>query len=171
IGGGLLFLTAPEEEFIPASLTGQLACLVLVTCTGPEEQLRREIGPLLALRPHGQVSMDLPYAVLQSMLDDPRATGTTGPPSTCGNSRTQRWICSAVGRTTWSSPPRRSTHCSRGAVRWPREKVAGRWRTAPPRGWCTRWACGRTPRTTGKPGIGRTICATTCSRTPPVRCT
>ncbi len=23
IGGGLLFLTAPEEEFIPASLTGQ----------------------------------------------------------------------------------------------------------------------------------------------------
>ncbi|KEI44233.1 FAD-binding oxidoreductase [Saccharopolyspora rectivirgula] len=71
IGGGLLFLTAPEEEFIPASLTGQLACLVLVTCTGPEEQLRREIGPLLALRPHGQVSMDLPYAVLQSMLDDP----------------------------------------------------------------------------------------------------
>lgn len=71
IGGGLLYLTGPPEEFVPGHLVGRLCCGVLVTCTGPETQLRDIIGPLLATAPPGQVITDVPYAGLQSMLDDP----------------------------------------------------------------------------------------------------
>ncbi|GHF26700.1 FAD-linked oxidase [Amycolatopsis deserti] len=71
VGGGLLFLTGPPEEFVPAHLVGKLCCGVLVTCVGPETRLRELIGPLLSTAPQGQVITDIPYADLQCMLDDP----------------------------------------------------------------------------------------------------
>ncbi|MFC7342135.1 FAD-binding oxidoreductase [Saccharopolyspora griseoalba] len=70
-GGGVLYLTAPPEDFVPAALVGKLACAVLVTCAGPEQELRDQIAPLLALHPAGSMIAELPYADLQSMLDDP----------------------------------------------------------------------------------------------------
>jgi FAD/FMN-containing dehydrogenase len=71
VGGGLLFLTGPPEEFVPEHLVGGLACAVLVTYTGTEAEAREVLDPLLALGPEGRLVMELPYADLQSMLDDP----------------------------------------------------------------------------------------------------
>ena len=70
-GGGTIYLTGPPEDFVPEHLVGKLCCGVLVTYTGPEAELRELVAPLLAMEPHGQVLTDLPYADLQSMLDDP----------------------------------------------------------------------------------------------------
>ena len=71
VGGGLIYLTGPPEEFVPESLHNQLALAILVTYTGPEAEAREAIEPLLALDPPGQMIAELPYAELQSMLDDP----------------------------------------------------------------------------------------------------
>lgn len=71
LGGGVLYLTAPEEEFVPQRLVGKLAMLALVTFAGSEPALREHIAPLLGLAPDAEVVMELPYADLQSMLDDP----------------------------------------------------------------------------------------------------
>ncbi|MGH3878865.1 MAG: FAD-binding oxidoreductase [Actinophytocola sp.] len=71
LGGGYLYLTGPPEEFVPAHLQGRLCAAVLATYCGPVEKLREYIAPLLAMAPEGQVVTDIPYADLQSMLDDP----------------------------------------------------------------------------------------------------
>ncbi len=71
IGGGVLYLTAPPLEFVPADLQGQLACAALATYAGPESEAREVIAPLLAAEPEGQMIAEMPYAGLQSMLDDP----------------------------------------------------------------------------------------------------
>ncbi|WP_158843776.1 FAD-binding oxidoreductase [Saccharothrix deserti] len=75
VGGALIYLTGPPEEFVPPDLVGQLCCAVLVTYTGPEAELRELAAPLLAVPepggPAATVLTDIPYADLQSMLDDP----------------------------------------------------------------------------------------------------
>ncbi|MEU4095290.1 FAD-binding oxidoreductase [Streptomyces sp. NPDC026673] len=71
VGGAMLFLTGPPEEFVPEHLVGALACAVLVTYAGTEAGAREVLEPLLALGPEGRLVMELPYADLQSMLDDP----------------------------------------------------------------------------------------------------
>jgi len=70
-GGFLAYVTGPPEEFVPANLHGQLVCLVLVTYTGPEAEARDLIAPLLELGPAGEMIAEMPYAELQSALDDP----------------------------------------------------------------------------------------------------
>lgn len=70
-GGGAIYLTGPPEEFVPEQLVGNLTLLVLVTFCGSEADARSFIGPLLALSPASEVVMELPYAELQCMLDDP----------------------------------------------------------------------------------------------------
>lgn len=71
IGGGLLYVTGPPEEFVPEHLVGKLTCLVLVTYAGEEAAARELIEPLLELSPDAELIMELPYAELQCMLDDP----------------------------------------------------------------------------------------------------
>jgi len=71
VGGGLIYLTGPPEEFVPQHLVGTLCCGVLVTLVGGEAELRDMVAPLLELEPDGQVLTEIPYAGLQSMLDDP----------------------------------------------------------------------------------------------------
>ncbi|MGP3636715.1 FAD-binding oxidoreductase [Streptomyces sp. 24-1644] len=70
-GGGCLYLTAPPEDFVPEHLVGTLVCTTLITCAGPEEQVRALAAPLLALDHEAEVVAELPYAELQCMLDDP----------------------------------------------------------------------------------------------------
>ena len=70
-GGFLAYISGPPEDFVPAALHDQLVCAVLVTFTGPEAGLREAIVPLLELGPAGEMIAELPYAELQSMLDDP----------------------------------------------------------------------------------------------------
>jgi FAD/FMN-containing dehydrogenase len=71
LGGGVLYATGPEEEFVPPHLQGGLIILLLVTFIGTEEQARPHLAPLLALGPAGEAIMELPYAELNCMLDDP----------------------------------------------------------------------------------------------------
>jgi len=71
LGGGVLYMTGPPEDFVPAPLVGTLCCGVLCTYAGGEAELRELAAPLLALDPAGQVVTAIPYADLQCMLDDP----------------------------------------------------------------------------------------------------
>ena len=71
VGGGLIYLTGPAEDFVPAELVGQLVCAVLVTYAGPESEARGAMAPMLELKPTGELIVELPYAELQCMLDDP----------------------------------------------------------------------------------------------------
>jgi FAD/FMN-containing dehydrogenase len=71
VGGGFLYLTGPAEEFVPEHLVGKMACAVLVTYAGPEAEARKVIGPMLELGHDGEMIVEVPYAELQCMLDDP----------------------------------------------------------------------------------------------------
>ncbi|MFR9800480.1 FAD-binding oxidoreductase [Streptomyces sp. MS06] len=70
-GGGVLYLTGPPEDFVPEHLVGRLACAVLLTYAGPEDDMRRLAEPLLALPHEAEIAGAMPYADLQCMLDDP----------------------------------------------------------------------------------------------------
>lgn len=69
--GALLYLTAPDLEFVPQSLAGQLSVLVLLVYTGAEADARRAIAPMMELGHQGEMIAEMPYAELQCMLDDP----------------------------------------------------------------------------------------------------
>jgi FAD/FMN-containing dehydrogenase len=71
VGGGLIYFTGPAEDFVPAYLIGHLVCAVLVTYAGPEANARRAMAPILELGHEGELIVEVPYAELQSMLDDP----------------------------------------------------------------------------------------------------
>ncbi|TLW91001.1 FAD-binding oxidoreductase [Saccharomonospora piscinae] len=71
VGGGLVFLTGPPEDFVPDALVGRLCCMALLTYAGPETELREFAAPLFAAEPRGQLVTGLPYAEFQHMLDDP----------------------------------------------------------------------------------------------------
>jgi len=71
VGGAFVYITGPPLEFVPEHLQGTRVSAVLVTYCGPESALRDVIAPLLAMSPDGRLVTDLPYAQLQSMLDDP----------------------------------------------------------------------------------------------------
>ena len=54
VGGGLIYLTGPPEEFVPAHLVGQLACAVAGDLRrAPRRGARESLAPLLALRARG----------------------------------------------------------------------------------------------------------------------
>lgn len=71
VGGGVLYLTAPDEAFVPEHLVGRLACAVLLTYAGGERDARDVLRPMLGLAHDGGMVAELPYAELQCMLDDP----------------------------------------------------------------------------------------------------
>lgn len=71
IGGGALWMTAPEEEFVPPELAGHLACAAVVVFAGPEEGARDLAAPLFALGPAAELVAEMPYAELQCSVDDP----------------------------------------------------------------------------------------------------
>jgi FAD/FMN-containing dehydrogenase len=71
VGGGLLYVTGPPEEFVPEHLVGRLACLVLITYAGGEAEARPVMTPMLELGHDAELIVERPYAELQCMLDDP----------------------------------------------------------------------------------------------------
>ncbi|WP_030618135.1 FAD-binding oxidoreductase [Streptomyces sclerotialus] len=70
-GGGLLYLTGPAEEFVPAHLVGRLVVACLVTYVGPVAEAREVMAPMLRLGHEGELITDMPYAEFQCLLDDP----------------------------------------------------------------------------------------------------
>lgn len=71
VGGGLVYCTGPDEEFVPRHLVGRLACAVIGAYAGPEDDARRVMAPLLGLGHAGELIAEVPYAELQCMFDDP----------------------------------------------------------------------------------------------------
>ncbi|MCY0954565.1 FAD-binding oxidoreductase [Streptomyces sp. H27-S2] len=69
--GGIIYLTAPPEPFVPPHLVGTLLCGVLLTYAGPEDRMRELAAPLLDLPHEAEMVTGLPYADLQCMIDDP----------------------------------------------------------------------------------------------------
>jgi FAD/FMN-containing dehydrogenase len=72
LGGGLIYLTGPDgEDFVPEDLVNQLTLAVVVAYAGPEDEARRAAARLIELGPAGQMIAEMPYADLNSALDDP----------------------------------------------------------------------------------------------------
>lgn len=70
LGGGLVFLHAPDEEFVPEDLRLRPAVAIAVVYAGPVEEGAAAIEPWRALRPPVDIVSPMPYADFQSMLDD-----------------------------------------------------------------------------------------------------
>ena len=72
VGGGLIYITGPPEEFVPEHLQSAAhAAACCVTYAGGEAEARERSRPLLELGPTGEMIAAMPYAELQCMLDDP----------------------------------------------------------------------------------------------------
>jgi FAD/FMN-containing dehydrogenase len=71
LGGGVIFLTGPPEPFVPTHLHGQRLVGAAAIYVGSEAELREVFAPLFALSPEGEMVAEMPYADIQSALDDP----------------------------------------------------------------------------------------------------
>jgi FAD/FMN-containing dehydrogenase len=71
LGGGLAYITGPEEDFVPAELQNELVAGLLAVHAGPEAEMRELLAPLLELDPPASMIAEMPYAELQSAIDDP----------------------------------------------------------------------------------------------------
>ncbi|MFI7063870.1 FAD-binding oxidoreductase [Kribbella sp. NPDC050124] len=71
LGGGVLFLTGPPEPFVPEHLQGQRIVAAGAMYAGPEAEARDAFAPMFALDPAGELVAEMPYADLNSALDDP----------------------------------------------------------------------------------------------------
>jgi FAD/FMN-containing dehydrogenase len=71
LGGGVLYITGPPEEFVPSHLQGQLVVGAAAIYAGSEAEAREVFAPILELGPEGGMVAEMPYAAIQSALDDP----------------------------------------------------------------------------------------------------
>jgi FAD/FMN-containing dehydrogenase len=79
LGGGVAFVNAPPEPFVPAELQHQPAVGVIVCWTGSAEEGERVVAPIRnVMKPVVDVVQPMPYTALQSMLDDGGPKGIRG---------------------------------------------------------------------------------------------
>jgi FAD/FMN-containing dehydrogenase len=71
LGGGVLYMTGPPEEFVPLHLQGERLVAAGAMYAGSEEETRAAFAPMFDLAPEGVMVAEMPYAALQSALDDP----------------------------------------------------------------------------------------------------
>ncbi|MDQ4084420.1 MAG: FAD-binding oxidoreductase [Actinomycetota bacterium] len=71
LGGAMLYLTGPPEEFVPPHLQGRLAVACAAVFAGGEGAAREAIRPMLDLQPDAEMVAEMPYADIQCALDDP----------------------------------------------------------------------------------------------------
>lgn len=71
VGGGAVFLTGPEADFVPQPMQGKLVLALIIVFAGPESAARAELAPILALGHEGEMLAEVPYADFQCMFDDP----------------------------------------------------------------------------------------------------
>ena len=71
LGTGLVFLTGPPEEFIPAHLQGTTMAAIAVAYAGDPSEGEAVIKPLRDLQPEVDLVGPMPYADFQCMIDDP----------------------------------------------------------------------------------------------------
>ncbi len=71
VGGGAVYITGPEEEFVPEALVGKLTFALLLFYAGPEAEARNTAAPLFKLGHEGEMVVEVSNAEAQCMLDDP----------------------------------------------------------------------------------------------------
>ncbi len=71
VGGGAVYITGPEEEFVPDTLVGKLTFAVILFYAGPEAGARDDAAPLFALGHEGEMVVEVSNAEAQCMLNDP----------------------------------------------------------------------------------------------------
>jgi FAD/FMN-containing dehydrogenase len=71
LGGALAYITGPPEEFVPDHLQGALVAGVVAVHAGAEPEMREILAPILELDPEGELIAEMPYAEIQSAIDDP----------------------------------------------------------------------------------------------------
>ena len=71
LGGGVIYLTGPPEEFIPEHLHGRLLVAAGAFYAGTEAEMRAAFAPMFDLGPEAMMVAEMPYAAIQSALDDP----------------------------------------------------------------------------------------------------
>jgi FAD/FMN-containing dehydrogenase len=71
LGSGLVFLTGPPEEFVPAHLQGTTVAGIAVAWAGDPADGEAAAKPLLDLQPEVNLAGPMPYAEFQCMIDDP----------------------------------------------------------------------------------------------------
>jgi FAD/FMN-containing dehydrogenase len=71
LGSGLVFLTGPPEEFVPAHLQGTTVTGIALAWAGDPADGEAAAKPLLDLQPEVNLAGPMPYADFQCMIDDP----------------------------------------------------------------------------------------------------
>ena len=71
LGGAFAYITGPPEEFVPEQLQDQLVSGVVLVYAGTVDEAREAIAPILELEPVGLPPTEMPYAEIQSAIDDP----------------------------------------------------------------------------------------------------
>ena len=75
LGSGLVFLSGPPEDFIPAQLQGQTVAALALLWAGDVRDGEDAIAGLRALGPEVDLVAPMPYADFQCMIDDPPGHG------------------------------------------------------------------------------------------------
>jgi FAD/FMN-containing dehydrogenase len=79
LGGGVAFINAPPEPFIPADLQLQPVSGVIICWTGDHEEGERVVAPIREVaQPIVDMVQPMPYTALQSMLDGGGPFGIRG---------------------------------------------------------------------------------------------
>jgi FAD/FMN-containing dehydrogenase len=71
LGSGLVFLTGPPEEFVPAHLQGTTLVAIAVLFAGSVDDGAEAVAPFRELGPEVDLVGPMPYADFQCMIDDP----------------------------------------------------------------------------------------------------
>lgn len=71
LGGAVVYLTGPPEDFVPTELHGKRLAVCVAVYAGTAAELRDVLAPMFALRPDGVLLTEMPYCDIQCALDDP----------------------------------------------------------------------------------------------------
>lgn len=71
LGSGLIFVNAPEEEFVPPHVRGAPIAAVVVLWAGDPAEGQDAVKPFIDLRPTADLVAPMQYTDFQRMLDDP----------------------------------------------------------------------------------------------------
>jgi FAD binding domain len=167
LGSGLVFLTAPPEEFVPDYLQGETVVGMALLWAGDPGEGQDAVRPFLDLEPAVNLVAPMPYCKFQQLIDDPPGKRNYWSADSTTSSTTMRWTCSC-GTAVSASRRIRSRFCFPGAARSPTGASPTRpWPTARCDGSPTRSRSGRTPPLTmpTSPGLART--GVTSPGTPP----
>ena len=79
LGGGVAFISAPPEPFVPAEMHGQPVVGVVICWTGDHDEGERVVAPIREVaQPFVDLVQAMPYTALQSMLDGGGPKGIRG---------------------------------------------------------------------------------------------